>query len=118
MGSRHADVFGPDDRGQYQGGEAAEVEVWKARYEQQKQRGDSLETALDSAEAALAVVRSSGSAAQNHEWSKDESDAMERALLVHLDEDDAMTAIQILRPWLAPRSPQDEDHEHTCGVDG
>ena len=65
-------------------GSAAE---WEARYVQQKQRADSLEAALNSAEAALA--RSSGSAAQNHEEANKS------------------------RVFSSPeRSPQDENHEH------
>jgi len=28
-------------------------------------------------------------------------EAMERALLQHMDEDDAMTALQVLHPWLS-----------------
>ena len=42
---------------------------------------------------------------EERQWTESEVDAMERALLEYFDEDDAMTAIQILRPWLTARSP-------------
>jgi hypothetical protein len=74
-------------------GSAAE---WEARYLQQKQRGDSLEAALDSAEAALA--RSSGSAAQNQEENSGQKGMRAYLEMSH-------------RPSMAARSPQDEDHD-------